>query len=230
MRDQTQQPPLFEAAAPSQAEKIVVDQQPGCPQPAAQSLDPQAIKRRRVMLARKSGAQRLDRLERNPYRLHTVITPYFDDHPSNGRMHVHVLVSIYVIEPQPGRAKRFELRAYLDGELAANPRQKKEPHTGARHIPIEPALFADQIAHFVSRQDGNAINEVEVQPHREPRQAPRPHDGITHCRTADHQAGGRQNTVPVSLFDGLVDGGIEPEIVRTDDQVLQLVISRLRRN
>jgi hypothetical protein len=32
------------------------------------------------------------------------------------------------------------------------------------------------------------------------------------------------------FFDGLVDGRVEPEIVRTDDQPPQLAISRLRRN
>jgi hypothetical protein len=34
----------------------------------------------------------------------------------------------------------------------------------------------------------------------------------------------------VRLFDSLVDGKVEPEIVRTDDQAPQLAISRLRRN
>ena len=49
-------------------------------------------------------------------------------------------------------------------------------------------------------------------------------------RGADHQARGRQNAVPVGLFDSFVDGGVEPEIVRADDQASQLAISRLRRN
>jgi hypothetical protein len=46
----------------------------------------------------------------------------------------------------------------------------------------------------------------------------------------DHQARGRQDPVAMRFFDGLVDGRVEPEIVRTDDQPPQLAISRLRRN
>jgi hypothetical protein len=58
--------------------------------------------------------------------------------------------------------------------------------------------------------------------------------GARHCiggsRAADHQARGRQNAVKMGLFDGLVDGRVEPEIVGADNQPSQLAISRLRRN
>ncbi len=54
--------------------------------------------------------------------------------------------------------------------------------------------------------------------------------GIGGGSAADHQARGRQNAVPMALLNSLIDGGIEPEIVRTDDQAPQLAISRLRRN
>jgi hypothetical protein len=49
-------------------------------------------------------------------------------------------------------------------------------------------------------------------------------------RGADHQASGCQNPVPVRLLYSFIDSGIEAEIVRTDNQALQLAISRLRRN
>jgi hypothetical protein len=141
-------------------------------------------------------------------------------------MDVHVFVRVHMIEPQPGRTKRFELRSYLRGELTTNPRQKKEAQSGARHIPIEPAFFADQITHLALRKDGKAIDKIEVQPNPEAWQTSRPDYCITGCRTCDHQAGDRQNAVAMGLFDGFVDGGIEPEIVRADDQALQLAISR----
>jgi hypothetical protein len=58
--------------------------------------------------------------------------------------------------------------------------------------------------------------------------------GAGHCigrrLATDHQARGRQDPMPMRFFDGLVDGKIEPEIVRADDQAPQLAISRLRRN
>jgi len=145
-------------------------------------------------------------------------------------MDVHVLVCVHVIEPQAGRAKRLELRAYLHGEVTANPRQEKEPNTGARHIPIEAAVFADQAGHLGSRQDRKAVDEVEVQPYREIWQTARQNDGIVRSRAADHQACGCQNAVSVRFLYGVVDGWVEPEIVCADDQALQLGISRLRRN
>ena len=46
----------------------------------------------------------------------------------------------------------------------------------------------------------------------------------------DHQARGGEDSVPMRLFDRLVDCRVEPEIVGADDQSPQLVISRPRRN
>ena len=58
----------------------------------------------------------------------------------------------------------------------------------------------------------------------------RARDRVGRRWSCDHQAGRRQNAVPMGVLDGLVDGRVEPEIIRTDDQALQLAISRLRRN
>jgi hypothetical protein len=49
------------------------------------------------------------------------------------------------------------------------------------------------------------------------RQATGAHHGVSRGGGADHQARGRQNAAPVRFLDSLVDGGIEPEIVRADD-------------
>ena len=46
----------------------------------------------------------------------------------------------------------------------------------------------------------------------------------------DHQARGGEDPVPMRSFDRLVDCRVEPEIVGADDQLPQLVISRLRKN
>ena len=48
--------------------------------------------------------------------------------------------------------------------------------------------------------------------------------------SADHQARSGEDPMPVRLFDRLVDRRVEPEIVGADDQSLQLVISRPRKN
>ena len=182
------------------------------------------------MLVGESGAQWPDRLQRHPHRHHAVITPDVDDHPRDRRMNVHMLVRVHMIEPQASRAKRLELRAYLHGELTAKPRQKKEPDAGTSHVPVEPSFFADQTGDFGWRQNGKPVDKIEVQPHGEIRQAPRPSHRIARSRAPDHQAGSCQNAVSMSFLDGVVDGGVEPEIVRADDQAFQLAISRPRRN
>ena len=46
----------------------------------------------------------------------------------------------------------------------------------------------------------------------------------------DHQARGGEDPVSMRLFDRLVDCRVVPEIVGADDQLPQLVISRLRKN
>ena len=58
--------------------------------------------------------------------------------------------------------------------------------------------------------------------------------GTDHCidrrLPPHHQARGRQDSVPMRLFNGLVDARVEPEIIGANDQPPQLAISRLRRN
>jgi hypothetical protein len=63
----------------------------------------------------------------------------------------------------------------------------------------------------------------------QPRQQPGARHRIRRCRRADHQAGGRQDPVPMRLLDSFVDRRVEPEIVGADDQPPQPAISRLRR-
>jgi hypothetical protein len=46
----------------------------------------------------------------------------------------------------------------------------------------------------------------------------------------DHQARSGEDPVSMRLLDRLVDCRVEPEIVGADDQLPQLVISRLRKN
>jgi hypothetical protein len=59
-----------------------------------------------------------------------------------------MLVGIYMIELQTGRAERLELCPNLTGELKANLRQKKEADAGARHVLIEPAVASHKPRDF----------------------------------------------------------------------------------
>jgi hypothetical protein len=135
-----------------------------------------------------------------------------------------------MVEMQAGRAKCLELRADFRRELTANPRQSKKSNAGAAHIRIETAVPPHQTGDFGARERRTPIDEHQMQADPQIRQATGARHGVSRGGRADHQARGRQNAVPVRFFDGFVDGGIEPEIVRADDQASQLAISRLRRN
>ena len=74
------------------------------------------------------------------------------------------------------------------------------------------------------------VDKHQMQADAQIRQTTGARHGVSRGGGADHQARGRQNAAPVRFLDGFVDGGIEPEIVRADDQASQLAISRLRRN
>jgi hypothetical protein len=145
-------------------------------------------------------------------------------------MKMHMLVRVHMVELQTSCAKRLELRADLCRKFASNSRQKEEPNGGARHIRIEPAVPTDKTRNKASRQNGTPIDKNQMQADPQIRQPTRTRHGVGGGSAADHQARSRQNAVQVRLFDGLVDGTVEPEIVRADDQAPQLAISRLRRN
>ncbi len=145
-------------------------------------------------------------------------------------MKMHVLVGVHMIELQTGCTKRRELRPDFCCELLSNSRQKKKPDGGSRHIRIELALPAHETPNLASRQRGTPVDKNQMQADPQIRQPMGTRHSIGLGRAADHQARGRQNAVPMALFDSLIDGGIEPEIVCADDQASQLAISRLRRN
>jgi hypothetical protein len=183
-----------------------------------------------MVLVRESGVQWLKRFEGHPHGRHSIIAPDFDYHPRDRRMKMHVLVGIYMVEKQPRGAKCLELRTDLHRELTTSPRQSKKPNAGAAHIRIETAVTAHQSGDFGARKSRIPIDEHQMQANPQFRQATGARDGVRRGGRADHQARGRQNAAPVRFLDSFVDGGIEPEIVRADDQASQLAISRLRRN
>src|SRR5271166_5848889 len=60
VRDEAEQAIFVDAAAPSEAENMVVDEQARTPQPAPQPLDPRPVERRDITLFGECGAQRRD--------------------------------------------------------------------------------------------------------------------------------------------------------------------------
>jgi hypothetical protein len=61
-----------------------------------------------------------------------------------------------------------------------------------------------------------------VQPHFQARQAVCAPDRIRRRPFADHQAGAGQDSVAMGDFDRFVDGKVEAEIIRREDDLFQL--------
>ena len=143
---------------------------------------------------------------------------------------MHVLVGVHMIEPETSSAKCLELRPDLCCQLVSNSRQKKEPDGGTRHLPIKLAVPAHETGNLAFWQHRTPVDQNQMQADPEIGQPMGTRHSIGRGGAANHQARGRQNAVPMGLFDGLIDSGVEPEIVCADDQASQLAISRLRRN
>jgi hypothetical protein len=80
----------------------------------------------------------------------------------------------------------------------------------------------DKIGDFVRRRHGRALDQDDMQPDLQSRQATRPGDGIRRIRFADHQAGARQEPIPMSGLDRVVYREIEAEIICREDDLFQL--------
>jgi hypothetical protein len=145
-------------------------------------------------------------------------------------MKVHVLVSVDVVERQTACSERRELRLDLVRELPANAGKHQKSDAGAGHVPVELAVFGDELWDLERRQNGMTFDQVQMEPDPKLRQPARAGHCIGRRLATDHQARGRQNPMPMRLFNGLVNGWVETEIVGANDQPPQPAISRLRRN
>jgi hypothetical protein len=144
-------------------------------------------------------------------------------------MKVHVLMGIHVIQGQTGCLKGRELCSDFRFELATHSRNEEEPDPGSSHVGVEPCA-ADEIGYFALRQQRAAVHQDQVQADAKPGQTVGAVHRIGRGLPRNHQTGGGQDAVSMGFFDCLVDRRIETEIIGTDDQALQLAISRLRKN
>src|SRR5579883_2939776 len=143
-------------------------------------------------------------------------------------------MAVDVVEGEAGGAERGELGADLGGEPAPRPGPEEEAEAGGDLVAGKAPVAADQAGKLGRRQDRHAVDEDEVEPDRQPRQAPRPRHRIGRGGGRHHQAGAGQDAVAIGALDRLVDRTVAAEIVGTDDQpaaaAAQLAISRWRRN
>ena len=137
-----------------------------------------------------------------------------------------MLVGVDVVEREPGGTIGLELRFDFGGQLPAMSGAEEEPDAGHRHVVVKPAVGIHQIGNPLGRQDRAAVHQNDMQAYAQAGQLLGPGDGIARGRGPDHQAGRRQNAVPVCLFDREVDFRRQAEIVRGDDQRRQLAALR----
>jgi len=230
MREEPQDPLLDHAAAPGQAEDVVVGGEPGASKSATQCRDPRLISRKPIAFIGKGAPKNFSRLRGDAHGSHTVVAADLDDQGGDCRVQLHVLVGIHMIERQTSRPERVELSPDLFPELLAHLRQKEKPDTSAPQVPIELVGPAEEAAHLRRRQHRTPVDQHQMQADMQFGQSPRARNRIGGGGGAYHQARGRQDPVAMRLFDGLIDGRVEPEIVGADDQPFQPAISRLRRN
>ena len=99
----------------------------------------------------------------------------------------------------------------------------RSPHRLQHAAPVE------QAGYVLRRRCGGAVGEHQVQADAEFRQAFRRRNGISRSRTDHHEAGRRQDALEMGPLNRPVDLDGEAEIVRGDDQPVQLALSRLSR-
>ena len=153
------------------------------------------------------------------------------DHlPGDDRMQMEMLVGVDVVERQPGRAKRLELRFDLGCELPPDARaEAMSSPTRAMSARNRPCA-STRSGTLSRRQRRPALDQHEMQPDAQARQPPRPRDRVGRGGRRRHQARGRQNAVAMRLLDGLVDLGREAEIVGVTIRRLMLGSTLRRRS
>ena len=139
-------------------------------------------------------------------------------------------VGVDVVERQARVGEGVELGRDLGGQAAPEAGAGRQLEADARHVVPERAVALDQAAQPLGRQQRLGVGQRQMQADAQVRQAAGARDGVLDRGTADHQAGGGQDALGVRALDGLVDLGREPEVVRRDDQALQVTARRSRRN
>jgi hypothetical protein len=142
---------------------------------------------------------------------------------------VPMLVTIDVIEPQPGGKKSFELCRNFIRDLPAHRRIDKYPDAGQPHITAKPAGAVDKIGQARGRRHRVSVGQNDVQSHLQRTHPARPVDRVGSGGSPNHETGRRQDAVAVSRLNRLVDFGRKTKIVGRYNQRLQCATPRRSR-
>ena len=181
-----------------------------------------------------TGLDRIEhgkRLARHAQRAQSVPAACVDHRACNGRVNVKMMVRIDVIERQAGRGESIELRRDFRRELFAHFRAQEDLRAERRHVTAQPSIAVDEVREVRGRKRGTSVDEREVQPDSQRREAARALDRVGDRRPAHHQARSAQNPPGVGKLDGAIDLRRQAEVVGGDDQRLQCALCcRSRRN
>jgi len=133
-------------------------------------------------------------------------------------MQVEMFVRIDVIKVQARRRKCLELGTDFRCQLAPHVRQKEIAETLSNHGLTEHAVRVDQIRNTRWRQDGLAVGQHEVQPHRQTRKSSGTFDSIGHGGRRNHQAGRLQYALAIGALHRFIDSLMKPIVICGDDQ------------
>ena len=137
------------------------------------------------------------------------------------RMQVEMMVAIDVVEVEPGPTERGKLCADLGLRLRLRTAAEVDASAHAHGIARKASIGTNQIRDLLGRQRRPAVDQHEVQPDGETRQAPCALDRIRRGGRRHHQARGCQDAVEMAELDRLVHGNGQPKIIGGDDQSLR---------
>ena len=119
-------------------------------------------------------------------------------------MEMHVIMAVDMIQMEPGLLKSLKLCTHFSFQLLPYPWPDKETDPGLDEMRRELTSLICQARNGLMGQDGSSSHEHQMQTHPERRKSPRSLDGICRGAGSHHQAGGSENSLPMSFLDGFV--------------------------
>jgi len=203
-------------AAPGQTETMIVDRHARRARLPAQECGPAIEGPRSRSASRAAATKHVRRLGRYADRGQAKVAADVQHQSADGRVQVHVLVRIRMVERETGCGERSELCADLSGKLPPDV-GKNVANAQSELIRRELPIGVHEAGNLCRRQHSRAFDDHEVQADAQIRHCLRASHGVGRRRCGDHEARGFEDPVAVGLLNCFVDGLRQAEIVRRND-------------
>ena len=137
-------------------------------------------------------------------------------------MQMEVPVGVDVIERQASRTKGEELRLDLGAHLIPRLLARCEPEGKPDEVRTKTPASVHKTGNFLPRQRRVGVRKREMEAHAQARQPESPLDGVLRKGRRHHETRGREDAPRASELDRLVHFAGEAEIVRGDDETVQI--------